>query len=713
MVRSPRRRSAVRRGTAAVTAAVVASSLVPALAPAAVAAPGAPADRLLARTSVRPALSRERFYFAMTDRFANGDRRNDTGGLSGDRLATGYDPTDIGFYHGGDLTGLISRLDYVKGLGTTAVWITPAFQNRPVQGEGANASAGYHGYWITDFTRIDPHLGTNADMKRLVREAHKRGMKVFFDIITNHTADGIDYAEKQYAYRAKAEHPYRDAAGRPFDDRDYARGDRPFPEIGPGSFPYTPVPIKGVTKNPSWLNDVRMYHNRGDSTWEGESNEYGDFVGLDDLWTERPEVVRGMIDIYRTWVRDAGIDGFRIDTAKHVNMEFWQRFAPEVRAHARRAGTKDFFMFGEAYSDDPSFISRYSTTGRMDAVLDFPFQSAARAYASQGAGAEVLGRLYRADDVYTDADSNAYSLPTFLGNHDMGRIGYFLKQDNPGASDAELLRRDLLAHELMYLTRGQPVVYYGDEQGFTGQGGDRAARAPMFAARAGQYLTDDLIGTDATHARDNFVTGHPLYRGIRTLADLTARHPALRDGAQIERLAQGGVYAFSRIDARDQVEYVVALNNGAAPQRVAVPTYSAGMAFTPLYPAPGARVSSGADKRLTVTVPARSAVVYRAAGRLAAPAARPSISLRLPGTLGGRAEIAATVPGDGFDQVTFAAKVGKGPWRVLGTDDARPFRVFHDLTGVPAGTPVAYKAVVRDSAGRTASAQTRATVAGR
>ncbi|MFC7729085.1 alpha-amylase family glycosyl hydrolase [Actinomadura keratinilytica] len=134
MVRSPRCRPAVRRGTALATAAVVASCLVPALAPAALAAPGAPADRLLARTAVRPALSRERFYFVMTDRFANGDRRNDTGGLSGDRLATGHDPTDIGFYHGGDLAGLISRLDYIKGLGTTAVWITPVFRNRPVQG---------------------------------------------------------------------------------------------------------------------------------------------------------------------------------------------------------------------------------------------------------------------------------------------------------------------------------------------------------------------------------------------------------------------------------------------------------------------------------------------------------------------------------------------------------------------------------------------------
>ncbi|SEG10522.1 alpha-1,6-glucosidases, pullulanase-type [Thermomonospora echinospora] len=670
-----------------------------------------PGDRMLARTAVRPGLTRERFYFAMTDRFANGDRRNDTGGLSGDRLTTGFDPKDTGFYQGGDLAGLIDRLDYVKGLGSTAVWITPVFQNRPVQGAGAAASAGYHGYWITDFTRIDPHLGTNAEMKKLVREAHKRGMKVFFDIITNHTADGIDYAEQQYGYRSKAAYPYLDSKGRPFDDREYADGSKPFPKVGPGSFPYTPAPIKGVTKKPSWLNDPTMYHNRGDSTFAGESSEYGDFFGLDDLWTERPEVVKGMTDIYKTWVREAGIDGFRIDTAKHVNMEFWQKFAPEVQGYAQRIGTKDFFTFGEVYSEDPQFTSRYSTTGGMNAVLDFPFQQAARSFVAQDAGADTLSRLFRADDNYTDADSNAYSLPTFLGNHDMGRIGSFISRDNPGASDAELLRRDMLAHELMFLSRGQPVVYYGDEQGFTGQGGDKAARASMFASQTPQYLSDDLIGTRATHAQDNFVTGHPLYQGISTLSKLTGKHPALRDGAQIERLAQGGVYAFSRIDAREQVEYVVALNNGAEPRQAEIPTFSAGMAFTPIYPQAGAPVTSGADKALTVTVPARSAVVFKAAREPAAPQAGPAVSITLPDAdLTGRAEITANVPGDGFDQVTFAAKVGDGRWKVLGTDDARPFRVFHDLKGVPAGTKVTYKAVVRDSAGRIASAKAQGTV---
>src|SRR5690554_2264415 len=123
---------------------------------------------------VRQAQSDERFYFVLTDRFANGDPTNDTGGIDGDRLDHGFDPTDKGFYHGGDLAGLRANLDYIEGLGTTALWLTPSFKNMPVQGTGDDISAGYHGYWITDFTQIDPHLGTNDELEALIDEAHAK-----------------------------------------------------------------------------------------------------------------------------------------------------------------------------------------------------------------------------------------------------------------------------------------------------------------------------------------------------------------------------------------------------------------------------------------------------------------------------------------------------------------------------------------------------------
>lgn len=353
-------------------------------------------DDAIVAEPVRDPGAGKSFYFVMTDRFANGDESNDTGGLTGDRLTTGLDPTDKGFYSGGDLAGLRERLDYVAGLGTTAIWLTPSFLNRPVQGTGADASAGYHGYWITDFTQIDPHLGTNAELEALIDDAHARGIDVYFDIITNHTADVIDYAEGEYDYVDQATSPYTDAEGSAFDPADHA-GTDDFPVLDPAtSFPYTPVvdPADADVKVPAWLNDVTKYHNRGNSTYSGESTTYGDFSGLDDLMTEDPEVVDGFVDVYDAWV-DLGVDGFRIDTAKHVNFEFWQEFTQRVSAHAASVGNDDFFMFGEVYDADPVKLSPYVRDSDMNAVLDFTFQSAATSFA-KGAPLPVSRRCSRA-----------------------------------------------------------------------------------------------------------------------------------------------------------------------------------------------------------------------------------------------------------------------------------------------------------------------------
>ena len=150
------------------------------------------------------------------------DRERHRRYLRADLNQHGFDPTNKGFYQGGDLKGLLDRIDYIQGLGTTSIWLTPSFKNKAVQLEDG-PSAGYHGYWVTDFTQIDPHLGTNDELRALVEAAHTRGMKVYFDIITNHTADVIGYEEgARTAYVPKDKEPYRTAAGTPFDDRDYA-----------------------------------------------------------------------------------------------------------------------------------------------------------------------------------------------------------------------------------------------------------------------------------------------------------------------------------------------------------------------------------------------------------------------------------------------------------------------------------------------------------
>ncbi|MEV7276666.1 pullulanase-type alpha-1,6-glucosidase [Streptomyces sp. NPDC093111] len=685
-----------RKRTAVVVAAALCAALVPVLPAAAAPRPPAPpSDRALAATPARHDLTREQFYFVLPDRFADGDASNDRGGLTGSRERTGFDPTDKGFYQGGDLKGLTQRLDYIKGLGTTAIWMAPIFKNRPVQGTGKDASAGYHGYWITDFTQVDPHFGTNEDLKRLIAAAHAKGMKVFFDVITNHTADTVDYAEKTYGYRPKGAYPYLDKDGRPFDDRTAVA------KTDTDSFPYTPVvpPADRTAKVPAWLNDPAMYHNRGDSTWAGESAEYGDFVGLDDLWTERPEVVEGMKRIYETWVRDFDIDGFRIDTVKHVDLDFWTQWATALDAYAKKRGREDFFMFGEVYSADTTVTAPYVTRGRLDATLDFPFQDAARAYASQGAGADRLAKVFAEDYRYTTDKANAYEQVTFLGNHDMGRIGTFLKQDHPDAGDAELLQRARLANELMFLGRGNPVIYYGDEQGFTGAGGDKDARQTLFASKTADYLDDDQLGTDRTHASDAYDTGHPIYRSIAALSKLTRTHPALRDGVQRERYAEGSVYAFSRTDARDRVEYLVATNSATEPKTVTVPADSA--AFHLLYGGQGAVRAE--DGEVTVTVPALSSLVLKADRPLPAPATAPAVTLKAPATgATGTVELTADVTGGGLNRVVFAAQVGDGRWQTLGTADHAPYKVTQYVTA-PAGTALRYKAVAVDSAGRTAS----------
>jgi alpha-amylase len=666
--------------------------------------------------SLRAPVTDESFYFVMADRFANGDTGNDQGGLGPDPLVSGFDPTRKGFYNGGDLKGLLSRIDYIRGLGTTSIWLTPSFKNKAVQLEDG-PSAGYHGYWITDFTQVDPHLGTNADLRALIDAAHARGMKVYFDIITNHTADVIGYAQgARMPYVSKDVVPYRTAAGVPFDDRDYA-GTSSFPSLNPTvSFPYTPV-LDDAEKNlkvPAWLNDVTLYHNRGDTTFVGENSSYGDFFGLDDLFTENPRVVRGMIDIYETWIRDFGVDGFRIDTMKHVNDEFWQTFGPEVLDYARQHGKREFFMFGEVFDTTKSFTSHFTTTDKVQAVLDFPFQDAARNFASRGQPASQLATFFAGDDWYTDADSNVYQLPTFLGNHDMGRIGHFVTADNPGAGDAEWLARDRLAHELMYLSRGDPVVYYGDEQGFTGAGGDQLARQSMFASRVPDYLDDDLLGTDATHAQDNFVPQHPLYRAISGLAALTRAHPALRNGAQQHRYASDGpgIYAFSRLDRVDQREYVVALNNSEQPQTAAIPTYIAKRDYLRVYGSGPATVKSGGEAALTLTVPPLAAVVYESAGRIPGSEAAPALTLSSPepAAARGRMHVTADVAGSSFYEVTFYAQAGDGPWQPIGTDDNAPYQIFHDVSGLPTGTPLRYRAVVLDNRGHTASSAVRSTV---
>jgi glycosidase len=534
----------------------------------------------------------EVIYFVLPDRFENGDPSNDRGGLSGDRLTTGYDPTGKGFFHGGDLKGLTKRLDYIKGLGATTVWLTPIFTNKAVQGPKGQESAGYHGYWITDFTHVDPHLGTDADFEGLVDAAHAKGMKVYMDIVVNHTADVIQFAEcegkGQCPYRSIADYPYQRRGGPSgaainagfTGERD--GGAANFARLKDPNYAYTVrvPPAEKDIKRPAWLNDPIYYHNRGDSIFRGESSIMGDFVGLDDVFTEHPRVIRGMIDIFGAWIDKYHVDGFRIDTAQHVNPEFWQQFVPAMLKRARANGIPNFHIFGEVATSemDPAHTAENTRVDKLPSVLDFSFTRAVVDVVSGTAGTDELAKLFRADPLYEGGARAALRLPTFTGNHDAGRFPMLVKHFAPKANDAELLQREMLANAMLLTLRGVPTLYYGDEQGFVGKGGDQDARQDMFASQVATYNEDKLLGTGSTTAQANFNPDHPLYREIADLARIRTSHRALTRGLQLVRYAQDkpGLFAVSRFDPVTRREMLLLFNTSTEPvhQRVRVETRS-------------------------------------------------------------------------------------------------------------------------------------------
>ncbi len=664
-----------------------------------------PGDEELVRGSLRTDLANEQFYFVLPDRFANGDPTNNTGGISGGVLDHGYLPTDKGYYHGGDLAGLQSKLDYLQSLGVTAIWMTPQFTNRPVQGDGtiAGSSAAYHGYWQTDYTQIDPHFGTNTEMQALIADAHSRNMKVFFDIVLNHTGDVITYDEGVFTYRNKDDYPYLDASGTAFDDRDYA-GTGIFPALDPAiSFPYTPTfadPADATAKSPSWLNNPIYYHNRGDSSFSGENSLYGDFFGLDDLFTEHPDVVNGMIDVHKAMITEFGIDGFRVDTVKHVNDELWEAFVPAILAHAAALGDDDFFVFGEVFDGNPAYTSRFTTDLPFPSLLDFGFDGAASNFAARSQATDQLRDFFASDDYYTDDDSNAYGLVKFIGNHDIGRFGFVVDGSNSGAADAERVARMELGFALNYFSRGIPLIYYGDEQGFTGAGGDKDARQDMMPSQVADYNDDNLIGTSATTADDNFDETHPLFLTLSDFAQLRQDHIALRQGAQVHRYSQGsaGIYAFSRIDPVERVEYLVVFNNseGNATAEFAVGT--PGTTFTEIYDSDSSSLTVNMDT-VSVNLAGLSTAVYRADAPLPTSTTAPSIAINTPAAgseVTGRVEVGATVGSDAYAEVTFAVAVDGGDYTVIGTDDNAPYRIFYDVSGLTAGSELTFKAIVNE-----------------
>lgn len=674
-------------------------------------APVAADDSLtsLATASVRSPIADENFVFVMTDRYRNGDPSNDRGGASGGLTQTGFDPASISYFHGGDFAGLTGQcnvddpgddgLARLKRLGFTAVWVTPPFVNRTVQGD----SAAYHGYWFLDLSKPDPHLGTEQQFAEFMACAKKLGMKVFLDVVVNHTADTVSFRGGTYAYVPVEDRPYRTASGNAFNPWRFTSGTR-FPALSATkSFPYRPYVQAGFAgaKNPAILNSVTKYHNRGDIDWgscSGRCEMDGDFYGLDDIFTEDWAVVQALATSYGEWITKYGVDGFRIDTAKHVDPYFFGRWLPLVNATAAAAGKPGFTSFGEVWLDDSAALAEEMLNRGLPSVLDFPFQDTVRTFVSGSGSGASLAALFDADDYFTSASTNAYGLTTFLGNHDMGRIGYFIATDNAALKDSALAR-DLLAHDLLYLTRGVPVVYYGDEVGMTGSGDgrDKQARQDMFPTKVTEWQTQERIGSAPIGEGSSFDESHPIETRINRLARLRATHPGLATGAQITRYGKGGVFAASRVDGQTRREYVVAFNSGSSPATVSFATATPAALWSDLFGEDSA--TTDASGVMQLTIPAYGTKVLRANADLP-PAPSPSIAMKVTKDLAfGAYRLAASVPGADPASVTFLMRRAGGSWQTIGTDDARPFRAFVSPERVGRNARVQVAAVVTSTSG--------------
>ena len=608
-------------------------------------------------SSPKVGLSQDLIYFVMPDRYKDGDKKNNDNG--------GFNTSLTAFYHGGDLKGLTGTcepgddgLARIKSLGFTAVWLTPVV----TQQEAIGVGSGYHGYWGVDFLNVDPHLGTNADMLEFSKCAKKLGLKVILDVVTNHTGDIIKYR---------------------------------------GNEAYIPAESKSL-KNPAWLNDISNYHNVGDvgRCWGvGNCTKLGDFYGLDDLATEKPVVYKGWAEVYGNWISKYGITGFRVDTARHVDDNFFKNWSPLIKATAKKSGINDFTIFGEVFDYSTLNLMTYVRQNKIETVLDFPFQAKATEYASGYSNAPVMSALFENDDYYTSAQSSASNLVTFLGNHDVGRAGYIIASKRIQPS-AQLVPRTNLANALMYFSRGIPVVYYGDEVGMTGSnsGKDQFARQDMFPTDIELWKNEPRIGGSPIGNGDAFTatSQSPIANYLIKLAEIRRDNPALANGPMLERYSKYSLYVISKKDLVQNREYLVAFNNSDTDEIVEVTTATSGAEWTQILGTTDVTVN---QNKVSFTVPALSTLVLKANSTINQFATKHTKLRTSVDDLTGFYKVKAGISSKDFLTVEFfARKAGSTRWVSQGVDTGAPYSIFIDPLDFPK-KKIQLRATARNSKG--------------
>jgi len=356
------------------------------------------------------------------------------------------------------------------------------------------------------------------------------------------------------------------------------------------------------------------------------------------------------------------------------------------------------FAFGEYYDGSTSALSGYVHKQGLPSVLDFAFQPAAVGYA-KGGDAAGLANVFQSDNMYTTKTKSAYDLISFLGNHDMGRAGYLLAG---GLSNSQLQKADLLAHDVMFLTRGIPSIFYGDEVGLRG-GGDKAARQDMFSTMVRAWKEEPRIWGDPIGVRNSYNIVTPLVTRLTQLNQLRKDNPALASGAQLLRLQSGTVMVNSRIDATNRREYLVAFNSGPKAKTVTVQTSTPSSSFTFLLGS--GKATSDADGKITLTVPATGTIVLKAANNLPAVTSSPKVYLNTSlFTTGQSITLTSAVRGTDPGSVTWVAKVGNGNWESIGTDDSADYGMTWDYnigreTPLATGDELDIVAIYRNSSG--------------
>lgn len=515
-------------------------------------------------------------YFVVTDRFADGDPANN------DQGAGEYDPSQRSRFSGGDLAGLRQRLDYIKGLGATAVWLTPPVKNQWL--DHSVGYGGYHGYWTSHFKEVDPHFGTLGDYQALSRALHSRGMYLIQDIVLNHTANFFHYGDG-FTPGAPERGYQTNAGSRPMQRPEQA----PFDRNDPRRKQDRDAAIYYWTPPASDLSDRRQ-----ELTYQ--------LSGLDDLNTQNPVVRTALRESYGFWIREAGVDAFRVDTAFYVEPELFTDFmystesqAPGMESVARATGRNAFHVFGEGFGVDRPFDDKMARKidaymrgpageRRAPGMLNFPlYGSLTDAFARGRAPAELGYRIQSMMSVH----ANPHLMPTFIDNHDVDR---FLASGSPAG-----LKQALFA---MMTLPGIPVIYYGAEQGFTDQ------RAAMFATGWG------------SRGRDWYDQQSPMYRAIADMTSLRKANRVFSRGAPriLYAHASGpGALVFVMQDGEDVA--LIALNT--SDRAVLAANVETGLAegapLVPLYAIEGVapNLSLAKDAILSVSLPARAGMAWR------------------------------------------------------------------------------------------------------